>query len=105
MSNLYDRPLPLIPNPQKIELQSGTWKPRATWGMFESSDGESWTYASDERTARRLLRSLPTSKEKRPEAYALRTFEQGAVARACDAAGLRHSRETLKQLKVLASDR
>src|ERR1051325_6319586 len=104
MSNLYDRPLPLIPRPQKIELPGGQWKGDGRSMFTDSPDDKTWVCATDRRAASRLLEQRSAPIEKRPEAYVLRSFEQGAVVRARDAAGVRHGRTTFEQLKLLASD-
>lgn len=104
MSNLYERPLALVPQPQQLKLTAGAWQPVRRWKFFDAPRGRAWAFAADARRARRLLARAPRLQERKPEAYALTTFPDGAVAVAHDVAGLLHSRTTLKQLLTLAGD-
>lgn len=104
MSNLYERPLALVPQPQQIQLTTGAWQPPRRWKFFDAPRGRAWAFAGDARAARRLLARAPRLREKKPEAYALTTFPDGAVAVASDSHGLLHSRTTLQQLLAIAGD-
>src|SRR5436190_20304714 len=104
MSNLYERPLALVPSPQQLVLLGKPWRPGAGWRKFDFPRRHAWAFAANERAATRLLPRAPKLKEKRAESYAFHTFADGAVAVAHDAEGLAHARSTLTQLLQLAKD-
>lgn len=95
MSNLLDRALPLLPNPQQIELGPRRWQPRANWRFSER--GTRWTYG-------RLATDLQPPAHESPEAYTLVTGPEGAAAAARHPLGLLRARATLRQLLTLAGD-
>src|ERR1041384_5086774 len=105
MSNLYERPIPLIPSPQQLKLAHGQWKPRAAWKFFPCARGKSWAFAANERHASRLLERVSCLKVKQSESYALTTFAEGAVATAHDDASLLRARATMSQLLRLTKDK
>ena len=104
MSNLFERPLALIPRPQQIKFLAGDYTPRSTWQRFEFRGGQDWALAADRRTAVRLVRQLKPTPSTSPEAYQLRLFENGVAVRATARAGARHAQATLDQLQILATD-
>lgn len=95
MSDLLDRALPLLPNPQQIELGPRRWQPRANWRF--ANRGPGWTYGPTDLTVD------PPAHES-PEAYALVTGPTGAAAAAHHPTGLLRARATLRQLLTLAGD-
>jgi len=104
MSNLFDRPLALIPRPQKLDLLDGDFRPRTSWRKFEFRDGQDWALAANRRLATRLVRQLKLTPATSPEAYHLRLFENGVAARSAAPAGARHAQATLNQLLTLANN-
>ena len=102
MSDLLDRALPLIPNPQQIQLGARRWKPRRNW-RFANGGADRWTFG-DGKTAKVLLAGLVPPENDSPEAYALVAGPDGAAAIARQPTGLLRARATLRQLCTLAGD-
>lgn len=105
MSNLYDRPLDLVPPPQQLSLQNAYWRPRSEWRMFDAERGRAWAFTASARSAKKLLQRAPRLKTKQAESYALSTFSDGAVGVAHDSAGVLRSHTTLNQLVQISKDR
>ncbi len=101
MSDLLDRALPLIPNPQKIQLGLRRWKAKRNWRFAEGN--LRWSYGN-EKSADALFAGLTPPENDSPEAYALVAGPDGAAAVAHHPTGLLRARATLRQLLTLAGD-
>ena len=102
MSDLLDRALPLIPNPQQIQLGARRWKPRRAW-RFTESGADRWAFG-DGKNDGVLFAGLAPPENDSPEAYALVAGPDGAAAAARHPTGLFRARATLRQLLTLAGD-
>lgn len=101
MSDLLERALPLVPNPQQVQFGPRRWKAKRAWRFSE--DGLRWTFGSG-KGAEALLAGLTPPENDSPEAYALAAGPDGAAAVARHPTGLLRARATLRQLLALAGD-
>jgi hypothetical protein len=77
MSDLLDCTLPLIPNPQQVQLGPRRWKPRRNW-CFSEGDRDRWIFGEG-KGAETLLTGLTPPENDFPEAYALVAGPEGGT--------------------------